>query len=89
MTKLEIQKAEEAKALKIKIDALQSDICVEARLIRQRYEMRDVECVAKFHHPRNGLKTIVRMDTDEEIRTETMTPEECQQRLVLVGESNE
>jgi hypothetical protein len=49
--------------------------------VTSRYEMRDMECVVMLDTPRPGLKTIVRVDTGEERRTEGMTEDERQGAL--------
>lgn len=49
--------------------------------INSGYEMREMECIVIFNKPQNGIKTIVRVDTGEEVRTEVMTDAETQGEL--------
>jgi hypothetical protein len=44
-------------------------------------EWVDVELVILLDQPRPGLKTLVRVDNNEELRVEPMTPEDRQQSL--------
>jgi phosphopantetheine adenylyltransferase len=46
-----------------------------------RYEMREMECIVLFDRPERGMKTIVRVDTGEEVRTAVMTDAETQGNL--------
>lgn len=59
------------KDFETKINALSSKI-------NQGYETREVACVWLMDTPRTGLKTLVRKDTNEELRTETMTQADAQ-----------
>ncbi len=60
---------------------LRSDRKRLSSLIRKKGEDRPVECIAKFHDPHVGEKTIVRLDTGEIVRIEPMTDEERQDNL--------
>jgi hypothetical protein len=46
--------------------------------LNQKFEMRDTEVIAVMDRPRSGLKTLVRVDTGEELRIVAMTLEEQQ-----------
>lgn len=49
--------------------------------IRRRGEMRATPCRVIFHKPTVGTKTIVREDTGEVVKEDTMSPSECQEHL--------
>lgn len=49
--------------------------------IRDRYEMREVQCIAYFGVPRAGMKTIRRADNGEELHQAPMTADEMQAGL--------
>lgn len=63
--------ASQIKAFNVKINELSSKI-------NQGYEMREVECIWLMDTPRTGLKTLVRKDNNEELRSETMTQADAQ-----------
>jgi hypothetical protein len=65
------------------IERLAGEVSLLARTYSKGYEMRDVECDIRYNHPEPGKKTIVRMDTSEELRTEDMSWEEKQEELPL------
>lgn len=52
-----------------------------ANKYNSRYEMREMECIVIFNKPQAGIKTIVRVDTGEEVRTEVMNEAETQGEL--------
>ena len=52
-----------------------------ANKYNSRYEMREMECIVLFDKPQPGMKTIVRVDTGEEVRTAVMTDAETQGNL--------
>jgi hypothetical protein len=52
-----------------------------ARVIRERSEERMVSCAVRFHTPCEGMKRIIRMDTGEMVREESMTSSEKQLNL--------
>ena len=51
------------------------------RIIRDGYEMREIDCELRFHSPKHRMKTVVRLDTFEEVETGRMTESECQEIL--------
>jgi hypothetical protein len=52
-----------------------------AVIIRERSEPRMVSCMVLFHTPCEGIKRVIRMDTGEVVREETMTNSEKQLNL--------
>jgi len=49
--------------------------------INNGYELREVECLVMMETPRAGMKTIIRIDTNEKVREEAMTMAEMQQNF--------
>jgi hypothetical protein len=49
--------------------------------INMGWDMREIECNVYFHQPSQGFKTIVRLDTGEEVRSEAMSGRELQEKL--------
>jgi hypothetical protein len=56
-----------------------------SRKIENERELREVEVSVLMDTPRRGLKTIVRVDNGEEVRTDQMTNDERQQSLNFEG----
>lgn len=78
---LEQRKKEITASLKSEIEAKAGTMARLARLVTTGYEHRDVECAVKFHEPKTGVKTIIRLDTGETVRVDPMTEKELQQSL--------
>jgi hypothetical protein len=49
--------------------------------INMGWEMREIECVVEFHKPKQGIKTIIRLDTGEIVRELKMSGGELQEKL--------
>lgn len=69
---------------KAKLSALDAEIGSLAGKIECGYEYRNVDCVATLGVPRPGKKRVVRLDTNEEVGVEDMTPEEMQRDLIAL-----
>jgi hypothetical protein len=69
---------EEIEASKKRVQPLRDDIADLARRFNDGGNFRDVECVVKFDVPETGKKTIIRLDTNEEIDVQDMTADELQ-----------
>lgn len=52
-----------------------------ARKVKDKFEFREVQCIAAYGVPRAGLKTLRRADTGEEVETMPMDESEMQQGL--------
>lgn len=65
---------------------VESSINTLSRLVSNGYDHRDVECLLVWNKPKNGVCTIVRPDTGEEVRTRIMTLQESQELLPFVAE---
>lgn len=79
---LEEQKKSATSNFKAKIDAATADASQKARVLKDGYEMRDVEVETRYDAS-IGLAIIVRKDTGEIIKQRPLTQEERQQELEL------
>jgi hypothetical protein len=70
-----------ASQFKERIESCTSQIGRLSREINSGWEMRNIECAVLFHNPNLGVKTIVRTDTGEVVRTTSMQPSELQENL--------
>ena len=74
------RQANEKKRMKETLDGLEADRRELTAVVRDKKEMRDVECVATMD-PARGLVEVHRTDTGELIETRRMTDEERQRGL--------
>jgi hypothetical protein len=51
----------------------------------QNEKRREIECVVEFHKPKQGVKTIIRLDTGEVVREQQMSGGELQEKLFPVA----
>ena len=51
------------------------------RIVRDGYEMREIDCEMRYHSPIDGQKAIIRLDTLESVEQGRMTQDECQVHL--------
>lgn len=58
-------------------------------MIESGEEERQVKCRVEFNTPEKGLKVITRTDTWENIATEEMTADECQDMFLNAAEETE
>lgn len=65
---------------KDKISALESEIGILSRAIANGSEYRDIECRWEYDWP-GGTKTLVRLDTMEDVKKDVITQQERQQKL--------
>jgi hypothetical protein len=73
------QKKEVSAALGSQITEANGRVASLTDKINQGYEMRDTECRTAMDTPRRGIKSIIRLDTGDAIREESMTAEEMQE----------
>ena len=78
---VETRKAEVNRGLKEELDGLYARASALAHQIKRRGENRPVECLVEFHKPNVGEKTIIRLDTGEQVRVEPMTEDERQEEM--------
>jgi hypothetical protein len=76
-----LEKKESMSEFKSRLDNVMTDINGFSEALNSGFEMREVKCEVFFNLPSPGKKTIVRMDTGEEIGIESMTEEEKQEEL--------
>ena len=82
-TSLEQRKKEVDSAIKAEIEAENSVIARLSNLIGTGFEYRDIEVRIELDTPEPGKKTIIRMDTGEEVAVKPMTDSEKQMSLDL------
>ena len=65
------------------VGKLESTISDLTRKLCEGWEYRDIKCKVLWNSPREGIKTLVRLDTGEEVAQEEMTFDEKQESLPL------
>ncbi len=73
--------------LKAKIDGIQARVSETSGKITCGYEYRATPCLVEYHKPKNGQKTLTRLDINEIIAVEDMTDAEKQDELPLGTEA--
>lgn len=66
-----------------KVEKVDSAIGHLTRVLCEGWEYRDVKCKVLWNKPKDRQKTIVRLDTGEQVAIESMTEDECQEELGL------
>ena len=72
-----------AKQLKAKVDSTASRVSEISTKITNGYEYRPTQCVIKYHVPKAGRKSTVRLDTSEVVEDAEMSLAEMQAELPL------
>lgn len=67
--------------LKQRAEAVTAEIGRLARLVGDGFDVRDVQCRWDYGRPSENQKTLVRLDSNEDVRTEMMLPHERQEML--------
>lgn len=75
---VEEQKKAHSKECSSRIEVLSAQVSNLQRTINQGYSLNETECIWLMSTPRPGLKTLVRCDNNEEVRTENMTDTDAQ-----------
>lgn len=83
LEELEDQKVATAASIKAQIEGTQKAITKARKILSAGYEYRWITCKVLYNDPTPRQKTIVRLDTGEQVRIEDMTDEECQENLPL------
>lgn len=78
---LEKEKTAVTSEFKAKIDAKAASTENLSRKITNGREHRYIECELAMNTPKNGRKTLTRLDTEEIVWERNMTPEEMQLKL--------
>jgi len=81
LEELEEAKKTVAAEFSSKIQSAKSQISKLATNINNGYDYREIKCEILFDVPETGYKTIKRLDTNEVVRVEEMTPQELQRDL--------
>lgn len=79
IAELELKKKQLAADLKAEMDTAAADAARLARWVNDEYDFRMVDCEIMLNSPREGQKTMFRLDTGEVVKTEKMTADEMQQ----------
>lgn len=79
---LELEKKESNADFNARTKKIEADIGVLTRVVSSGEEHREVDCLWKFNWP-VGEKVLVRLDTGEVVRTESIRESERQQRLTF------
>lgn len=87
VAEIELQKKSVLSQFKDRRAACDQKIAALSREISNGYEMRTVECVARYHTPKSNHKSIIRLDTNEVVRVDVMTASERQELLPFKGET--
>lgn len=67
--------------VKAEIAKVEADIGLQSSTLANGYEYRNVDCEVRFHDPKQGMKTLVRLDTGEMLQPTRMNSDECQVHL--------
>ncbi len=74
--------------LKEQVESLDAEIGKLIRLSRDGFDMRDVQCRWEYGRPSSGQKTLVRLDTNEDVKTLAMLDHERQEVLKFESPSH-
>jgi hypothetical protein len=83
MSEIEAEKKRLMADFSAKIQAFEADIASLSRKVYSGYEFRNVECKMVYHYPEVGMKTLIRLDSNVEVKTEAMSMSERQEMLPL------
>ena len=73
-----------ASAAAAAIQQLEDDAAKLVQKLNQLSETRTMECRILYHHPRQGMKTVERPDTGEQVCQEPMSEAEMQSSFVFI-----
>lgn len=82
-TEMEEAKKAMASDFKAKIDELAAQISLLSNHINNGWEFRPVDCVVTMNMPKDGMKTLFRIDTQQFVSEEKMSADELQGKLPL------
>lgn len=75
---LEDEKSRATKDYGARIKTVENEVAGLSQRVREGYEFRDTECRVIFDTPEPGKKTVIRLDTKEQVSIDAMTNEEKQ-----------
>jgi hypothetical protein len=78
---VEEEKRAAAKEYSDELKGLRAKMRTISKVIREKKELRPVDCEVRFHCPMVGTKQTARLDTNEVIEQEEMSPAERQENL--------
>lgn len=84
LAELEDERKAENARLKLKMDALETEIAILAGNVKAGEEDRQVECELVYHSPVRGMKQVIRLDTMEPIEESEMTDADKRQAADLL-----
>jgi hypothetical protein len=81
----EVEDEQKASAAKFKgqLEGIDGAVTKARKILSAGYEYRWIDCKVLYNKPASRQKTIVRLDTGEEVRIEDMSEAECQENLPL------
>ncbi len=81
----EVEDEQKATATKFKaqLEGIDSAVTKTRKILSAGYEYRWIDCRVLYNKPASRQKTLIRLDTGEEVRIEDMSEEECQENLPL------
>jgi plasmid maintenance system antidote protein VapI len=84
---LERQKKEIDTDMAAQIKGANNRVAEVTTKLNNGFELREVEVLVIYDEPRPGIKRIVRIDTNEQLREEAMTLDEMQRGFGFSGDS--
>lgn len=84
LTELELKKKQLTSDLKAEAESCTAAAAKLARWVNDEYDFRMVDCEVVLDSPEAGIKTMVRLDTGEVVKSEKMTADELQQALQFI-----
>jgi hypothetical protein len=85
---LEDEKKRATKDYAARIATVENEVSDLARKVTNGYEFRDIDCRVVFDTPKPGMKTVTRLDTNEQVGVEEMTFPEKQMTIPAVDEAS-
>ena len=81
MREIDRRKKQAAADLAAELKRADGDVFLLSTKLKDKFEFREMPCIAVYGQPRAGLKTILRADTREEVETLPMDEYEMQEGL--------
>jgi hypothetical protein len=78
---LEDEKKAAMSSYKSRVDEKEARRTRLSNCIGDGFEFREIDCEIKYNNPKDGMKQVVRKDTQEVVEELSMTPEELQEEL--------
>lgn len=81
MGEVEDEKTATVAQFKAQLEGIEKAVTKSRKVLSAGYGYRWVDCKVLYHTPLSRRRTIVRLDTGEEVRIEDMSEDECQDKL--------